>query len=368
MPDDFFQSQSDGSAAKTRIVVKYFKAWSAIMKPRSERVGYFDLFAGPGCYDDGQESTPLRILRLALADQALRERLVVWLNEADPERAGKLRRAVRSLPEIERLSTQPNVTTIEAGEPLAEYLASLNKIPALLFADPWGYRGLSRALLASVLKDWGSDCIFFFNYVRFNMGLTNDAVRPHMDAFFGADVAKRLRDTVPNMAPWEREAKILECAAEAVKAAGARYTLPFRFVRQGGKGTSHFLVFASKNFLGYEIMKQIMATESSNAEQGVASFQYSPADRRFPMLFELARPMDDLGPALLAAFAGRTLTTLEIYKEHSVGRPYLKKHYKMALAQMEREGAVTAQPAAAARPKGTFADSVRVSFPAGGGR
>lgn len=368
MSEEFFQRQRDGSAAKTRIVAKYFRAWSAIMKRRSRRVGYFDLFAGPGKYDDGTESTPLEVIRIALADDELRDRLVVWLNEADRARADSLRRAVAGLPRISQLSTAPRVTAVEVGEPLAKYLAGLNKIPALLFADPWGYRGLSKALIASVLRDWGSDCIFFFNYRRFNMGLTNEAVRPHMDAFFGPDAARHLRETVPHMAPWEREAAILESVAETVRAAGAPYTLPFRFVRQGGKGTVHFLIFASKHFRGYEIMKEIMARESSSAEQGVASFQYSPADQRFPTLFELARPLDDLGPALLAAFAGRALTMRAIYEEHSVGRPYLKTHYKQALARLEANEAVTAQPAAAARRQGTFADAVRVSFPPRGGR
>jgi hypothetical protein len=49
-------------------------------------------------------------------------------------------------------------------------------------------------------------------------------------------------------------------------------------------------------------MKEIMAKESSNLIQGVASFEYNLADKRTPLLFELARPIDDLKGTLLNDF------------------------------------------------------------------
>ena len=60
-------------------------------------------------------------------------------------------------------------------------------MPTFFFVDPWGYKGLSLRLINSVLKDWGCDCVFFFNYNRINMGLGNDAVEKHMDALFGKE-------------------------------------------------------------------------------------------------------------------------------------------------------------------------------------
>ena len=42
-------------------------------------------------------------------------------------------------------------------------------------------------------------------------------------------------------------------------------------------------------------MKKIMAKESSKTEQGVASFEYNPADEQYPTLFELNRPLEELG-------------------------------------------------------------------------
>ena len=63
--------------------------------------------------------------------------------------------------------------------------------------------------------------------------------------------------------------------------------LPFGFTNERGTRTSHHLIFVSKHFKGYEIMKGVMASESSSSTQGVPSFRYNPADARFPLLFDL---------------------------------------------------------------------------------
>ena len=132
--------------------------------------------------------------------------------------------------------------------------------------------------------------------------------------------------------------------------------------------TSHHLIFVSKHFKGYEIMKEIMAGESSSAEQGVPSFEYSPASADYPLLFELSRPLDDLGDILLSYFAGRSLTMREVYQEHNVGRRYIKANYKDVLTKLEEAGRISADPPAEGRRKHTFPDRVKVTFPGQGER
>jgi len=112
-------------------------------------------------------------------------------------------------------------------------------------------------------------------------------------------------------------------------------------------------------------MKEIMAGESSLHEQGVPSFDYNPADKRFPLLFELNRPLDELEGMLLAEFAGRKVAMKDIYEQHHVGRRFIKKNYKAKLKQMEIKGAIRCEPSR--RPKDTFGDNVLVTFPSKGG-
>jgi hypothetical protein len=68
---------------------------------------------------------------------------------------------------------------------------------------------------------------------------------------------------------------------------GFRYVLPFSFMQEKRKRTSHYIIFVCKNKLGYKVMKDIMAAESSELEQGVASFSYVPAinEEQTPLLF-----------------------------------------------------------------------------------
>ena len=170
-------------------------------------------------------------------------------------------------------------------------------MPTLFLVDPWGYKGLSSQLVIAVLKDWGCNCTFFFNYNRINIGLANPMVQEHMVALFGEDCAQPLREKRAGRSPEDRESCIVEelCAAFGAKLAGAkqeRYVLPFRFKNGAGTRTGHHLFFVSKHPLGYSIMKEITAAESSLHEQGVSSFHYSPAGIRFPLHSELKRPLD----------------------------------------------------------------------------
>src|SRR5690606_17685633 len=132
--------------------------------------------------------------------------------------------------------------------------------------------------------------------------------------------------TLEPLSPREREATIVNELAEALKQFGHRFVLPFCFKNESGKRTKHHLIFVSKNFKGYDVMKGIMANASSTTEQGVPSFEYAPpASRAQGLLFELNRPLDDLREMLLDHFAGRTLSMARIYEEHSVDRPFLAK-------------------------------------------
>lgn len=110
-------------------------------------------------------------------------------------------------------------------------------------------------------------------------------------------------------------------------------------------------------------MKDIMAKESSTADQGVPSFAYNPSLKTQGLLFELSRPLDELGGLLLNRFASQQLTMKEIYERHNVGTPFIEQNYKAVLMSLEREGKITADPPASKRRANSFADHVLVTFP-----
>jgi hypothetical protein len=264
------------------------------------------------------------------------------------------------------LSHTPQLFCQEVGEEIVAMFEGMRLVPTLFFVDPWGYKGLSLRLVNSVLKDWGCDAIFFFNYNRINMGMNNDAVREHMEALFGPERFAELRKELDDVQPSRRELLIVEKICASMKEYGTNFVLPFRFKNSNGKRTSHHLIFASKDFRGYEIMKDIMARESTGDNDGVPSFEYNPADflPKQALLFKLSRPLEDLKADLLSTFRGKTMEMQSIYEQHSVDTPFIKKNYKNALRELLDEGKiVAASPKGKPPRKGTFADNIRVTFP-----
>ena len=360
----FFEESTEQSRIKAAIVAKYFWAWAKIvLRKQPGRIAYVDLFSAPGRYKDSTNSTSLLVLERAVADPDMRERLVTIFNDSHQENVASLRAEIRRIPGIDLLKNCSTVEMGTVGENTVQELAKIHLVPTFLFADPWGYKGLSLELFGTFLKHWGCDCVFFFNYNRINPGLANEVVKEHMDALFGEVQAEWLRGTLAGLPPREREAAMVEALCEALGGLGAKYVLPFCFKNDSGARTSHHLVFATKHPLGYGIMKDIMANASSEQQQGVASFGYCPASAIHPLLFELNRPLDDLEEMLLREFGGRTLTKQEIYDQHNIGRPYTMKNYRSVLLRMEERGVIRTEPPPPKRRKNTLPDHVRITFP-----
>jgi three-Cys-motif partner protein len=360
----FFDERSDQSEVKARIVQKYFYVWAKVVGPTAKSMGnkiaYIDLYAGPGRYKDGSASTPLLVLENATADPQLASTLVTIFNDENKDCTDSLQNEIEKLPSIGKLKYKPQVMCAPIDEGAASYFEKTRLVPSFTFVDPFGYKGLSLKIVNGVIKDWGCDCVFFFNYNRINAGITNSAVDVHINALFGEERANKLRASLPGKTPMQREIIVLEELAQAIKSMGGKYVLPFRFKSASGARTSHSLIFVSKHFKGYEIMKDIMAKESSIIDQGVPSFTYSPAEASTPLLFSLARPYESLLDDICEKYAGQSISMGDIYADHSVDTPYIKRNYKEALIELEQSGALIATPKK--RRAGTFADHVVATF------
>ena len=368
----FFEQISLSSEVKTKIVTDYFDVWTKIMnrKARTNKLGYIDLFSGPGRYKDGTKSTPLLILEKIINHPELRQKMVTIFNDANPEFAKSLEIEINKLDGIDKLKYLPKIYCTEVGNDLVEIFENTKLIPTMAFIDPWGYKGLSLRLINALIKDWGSDCIFFFNYNRINMGINNPIVVEHMNAIFGESKAQKLRQKVQYMDPFERELTIINELAESLSNNRKNYVLPFRFIRSDGTRTSHYIIFVSKHKLGYTLMKEIMWKYSSEYEDGVASFAYIPVNKEYEqltLLLSYSRPLDELGQELLKKFSGKTLTLKEIFELHHIGTPFVKDNYKEALRRLEEKNLINTDPPMEKRKMRngirTFGDNTKVTFP-----
>lgn len=349
----FFNEMTEQSEVKSEITSKYFGAWTRVMtsKSRQKRLAYVDLFAGPGRYEDGTVSTPIKVLQQCIERDDLRERIVTVFNDANEDFANNLENIITEIQGIETLRHQPIVQCSSVGDELVETFEKTKLVPCLAFVDPWGYKGLSSKLIGALIKDWGSDCIFFFNYNRINMGITNKIVIEHMNNIFGEERAEQLRLKVSDCSPEDRELMILNDLAESLSSNRSNFVLPFRFLRPNGMRTSHYLIFVSKHVLGYKIMKDIMWRYSSEHIDGVASFSYIPVgERQLSLLSPYSQPtIEDLMDKLINQFTGKTHTVEALFNLSHVGTPYVLQNYKDAIRRLETEGLVIADPPAQKR-------------------
>ena len=109
---------------------------------------------------------------------------------------------------IDKLKYKPVVNCNPVNKDAEEYFARTWIIPSFTFLDPFGYKGLSLRLVNGVIKDWGRDCVFFFNYNRISLGISNPMVQDHMAALFGDERAAELKMNVEGVKPALREQMI----------------------------------------------------------------------------------------------------------------------------------------------------------------
>ena len=148
--------------------------------------------------------------------------------------------------------------------------------------------------------------------------------------------------------------------------------MPYVFEDPTRDRTSHYLIFISKDPLGYRVMKEIMYKESSRFNQGVAHFGHvrSAGRKKTPLLDFINRPLDDLCDELCEMFAGQTVAMEDVYLRHQAQadvNAYVKKNYKAALLKLEDDERITAKPPREARRKRkgqpTFGDDKYAIFP-----
>ncbi|MGH7391535.1 MAG: three-Cys-motif partner protein TcmP [Candidatus Rokuibacteriota bacterium] len=364
--DEFFVEGADHSKVKTAIATKYFFTWASIIarKTRSDRIGYVDLYAGPGRFMDGTKSTPLLMLEQAIGDPRMRDMLVTYFNDGKPAHADSLEAAINKLPGIDTLKYKPQIDKNEVGPAMVTAFGK-PLIPTFAFIDPYGYKGLSLGLVNAIIKDWACECLFFFNYNRINPGISNPAVTKHMGALFGAARLAALRTAIAGRSPAEREVMVMAALTEAQKELGGRFVVAFRFKMPGADRTSHYLVFVSKNFLGYTIMRDVMAKASSySTDDAVASFEYTTSP---PLFLPDGRSIEALAETLIIDLAGTMMTVAQVFERHSPDKLYVMPNYRKALLRLEEAGRVTiVPPAAERRPyrgKPSLPEDVLVTFP-----
>jgi len=101
-------------------------------------------------------------------------------------------------------------------------------------------------------------------------------VEDHIVALFGVERFEELKKKLAGKSAAQRELIIVDTFGQALKSMGFEYVHPFTFMQTERRRVSHHLIFVSKDYMGYKVMKEITGKESSSHEEGVPSFGYAP--------------------------------------------------------------------------------------------
>jgi hypothetical protein len=169
-----------------------------------------------------------------------------------------------------------------------------------------------------------------------------------INAFFSATRADQIREEIRSVRnPQTREELILAAVATALREEAGAHSLTFGFRTREGGGTSHHLVYSTKNARAQNQMKRIYTKASSDQTDGVGSLDYDPNDTR-PRNLSLFGPLVEVKERLLRIFAGQTLTFDEIVLTETDTR-FTDTAYRNALLELEEEGRVHVRPPAEER-------------------
>lgn len=349
------------TAKKHEILRRYFEAWLPIMASWNGRVVYIDGFAGPGKYSNGEDGSPLVVLKVARDHTyPMKAELACIFVEDDIERFKHLKNVLDGLS-----PTLPSRIKWEAvqgrfDEHLTKTLSVLEAqkkrvAPTFVFIDPFGISHTPFEIVSKVLSNSRCEVLVNFMFEEANRFLSLEKLSGHYDKLFGTPEWRRIVGL--SGAP-ERRRAIHDLYLKQLKTA-ARYVHSFEMLNEGNS-TDYFLFFATNSIKGLEKMKEAMWKVDDTG-----SFQFSDHEdaRGLMSLFSAQPNLVPLRNAILRTFKGKRISIQELLDWVVTETEFLPKHLKgPVLAPMEKAGEVSVVNASAKRRKGTFSDGTILEF------
>ena len=355
---NFFEKQTLSSKVKASIVSEYFPKYCSIIvrKHVPEKIGYLDLFSGPGMYEDGNPSTPILIARNCLKDEDLKNR--VWMVFNDKCYSEQLKENFnKEFPEG-TFKYKPHFghSTVGESQEINDFIVKntckgrFNEQPSVLFIDPWGYKGIETNVLSQFLSYWGNELFIFINSKRINPALENDKFEEPMRCLFPNSYDKVKVEIRNKRTVSERLQFIIDNLGkeyEALLKSRVYYTA-FKFQEEDIETTSHFILHLTKNSRGFDLVKQIYNDFANvgTVFDGINTYTFDVKKIINPVeeLFDTnSENIDALKNMLLEEYKGRTITSYDLFEKHQQNCLYSRSHYVKALRRLVEEGLIESE-------------------------
>jgi three-Cys-motif partner protein len=349
------------TAKKHEILQRYFQAWLPILAQYNPRLLYIDAFAGPGEYSNGEDGSPVIILKAA-RDHVIpfKSELVCLFIESDEDRHLHLVQVLDHISPTLPANVQFRPLLGTFSDQLREIFTNMEeqrkrRAPTLAFVDPFGFSQTPFSAIARLMKYPKTEVLVNFMYEEINRFLSFPGFAALFDAQFGTP---EWREAVKISDPLERLRAIHDLYLGQLKTV-AKYVRAFLMVNKSNI-PDYFLFFATNSMEGLEAMKRSMWKVDPSGEFQFSDF--TDASKQIP-LFNPEPDFQSLRESIAHQFR-RTELRVEVLTDWVVtDTPYLRTHIKkQVLTPMEKEGAVrVVKPNPDRRPY-TYPDGTILKF------
>lgn len=351
----FFDEQTISSRVKASIVSEYFPKYCKIitLKHKPQRIGYFDLFSGPGLYKDEKPSTPILIADKCKIDDYLRSH--VWMVFNDKTFSDELKYNFEKYFPQGTFSFSPHFghSVVGENEEINNFIVKdhtkgrFNECPSVLFIDPFGYKGIDTKILSTFLSYWGNELFIFINSKRINAAIDNEKFEPLMRCLFPLNFDV-LKNTIRNIYTVQERLNFIidKIGLEFNQLINTKvkYTA-FKFQEEDIQTTSHYILHLTKSARGFDLIKQIY-TDFANVGtifDGINTYTFDPKKYNSTAsdLFDTSSDnIDILKEKIYNEFQGKTINALDLFEKHQINELYSRRHYAAALRRLVKEGKI----------------------------
>lgn len=353
--------------AKLIILKKYLDAWLPIMTSQNRRVVYIDGFAGPGEYENGKDGSPIIALKSFIQyKDRIESEIVMTFIESDSSRCDNLKRKLTQLSIPKNFSIE--IVNDEFVNIVDERLKKMNSealrlAPSFVFIDPFGFKGIPIEIVRRIMEHKKCEVLINFMYEDINRFLANKRLWNHFEKIFGTEKWKRV---IALKNPQERNISLHDLYKGQLKnECNINHVYSFRMKNKRNK-TDYYLFFGTNHSLGLAKMKEAMWQVDPTGNFEFSDVTYNPNQ---PTLFSEEVDLKPLMSDLLNRFKNKKICIKNLIEYVITQTPYLKKHLKTCLRELERNGSqinreclVCSDPSSCKKKRYCFRDSCVISF------
>ncbi len=358
------QEQPPHTGAKHQLLQTYLGAWFPIIARYNQRVVYYDAFAGPGEYADGEPGSPMIALHTLIDHDSFASmrgtEFLFLFNEQDVGCAGHLQGMVDEL----RASRKPwpqnvqvgitNTTFIELTTEMLDHLDKRNArlAPTFAFVDPVGVKATPMSVLKRLTDYPKGELLVYFAHeavLRFcGAGNIDEALTD----LFGTEEYK----DASLLSGVQRSQYIHNLYKQQLHdVCRFPYIQSFAMYDHRNKRV-YDLFYCTREPIGLDRMKQAMWKIAPSGD-----FSFRDRFAGMDVIFGDTVDTAPLRANLLDHFADEAVTIEAIVDYVIVSTPYASNHVKrLTLAVMQTEGLISSPNQSR---KNTYPDGTIVVFP-----